>query len=246
MSDELTPPQDPSLVGDLEPSRTWGLGDVWTTLALYVGFALVAAALIAPLPDTPEADAWGIVLLLTVPWIGLAGWPLLATARKGRGPVRDLRLRGTTGQVVLGVVAGFAGLLLAGVVAALTQAVTGEPLVSSVGELADSMADASPWPLVVLAVGAGIGAPIVEELAFRGLLFGALEKRGQAKVACVLISAVAFALFHFEPARFPVLLVIGLTLSTVRAVTGSTRASIAAHMANNLPASISLLVLAFS
>ena len=88
--------------------------------------------------------------------------------------------------------------------------------------------------------------PIVEELAFRGLLFGALEKRGQGQVACVLISAVAFALFHFEPVRFPVLLVIGLALSTVRAVTGSTRASIAAHMANNLPASISLLVLAFS
>ena len=59
------------------------------------------------------------MLLLTVPWIGLAGWPLLATARKGRGPVLDLRLRGTAGQVALGVVAGFAGLLLAGVVAAV-------------------------------------------------------------------------------------------------------------------------------
>ena len=88
---------------------------------------------------------------------------------------------------------------------------------SSVGELADTMADASPWPLVVLALLAGVGAPIVEELAFRGLLFGALEKRGQGQVACVLISAVAFALFHFEPVRFPVLLVIGLALGTVRA-----------------------------
>ncbi len=246
MSEDVALPYEPPPAGDLGRSRTWGLGDAWTTLGLYVVFGLTAAGLISVLPDNPEADAWGIVLLLTVPWIGLAGWPLFATRTKGRGPVVELRLRGSAQQVGLGVVAGFAGLVLAGLVAALTQLVMGQPLVSSVGELADTMADASPWPLVVLALLAGFGAPVVEELAFRGLLYGALEKRGQAKAACVVISAVAFAMFHFEPARFPVLLVIGLTLSAVRAVTGSTRASIAAHMANNFPASISLLVLAFS
>jgi uncharacterized protein len=227
------------------PLGTWGLGDFWVTLGLYLFFAVVGATLVLSAPDTPDAQAWALVLSVALPWIGLAGWPVLATRTKGLGAVLDLRLRGTARDVVLGACAGFGGLVLATVVASVIEHLKGSPLESSVGQLADDLGNASPWPVVLLALLAGIGAPICEEIAFRGLLFGALEKRGWSAGPTVVVSAAAFAAFHLEPTRFPVLFVIGLVLGWVRAHTGSTRASMAAHMANNLPGAIALLVLAF-
>jgi membrane protease YdiL (CAAX protease family) len=226
-------------------TRTWGLGDVWITLGLYVVFAFAAAAIVLAVPDTADAKAWALVASLALPWIGLAGWPLWVTARKGAGPILDLRLRASWRDVVFGACAGFLGLVLASAVAWLLERITDSPLESAVGQLADDLDKASPWPVLLLAVLAAVGAPIVEEIAFRGLMFGSLVKRGWSPWPTILVTGFAFALFHLEPTRLPVLLVIGVVLGFVRARTGSTSASIAAHMANNLPGAIALGVLAF-
>lgn len=221
------------------------MGDVWITLGLYVAFAFVAAAIVLAVPDTADAKAWALVASLALPWIGLAGWPLWVTARKGVGPVSDLLLRASWRDLRFGVVAGFVGLVLASGVAWLLEQVTDSPLESAVGQLADDLDKASPWPVLLLAVLAAFGAPIVEEIAFRGLMFGALEKRGWSPWPTILVTGFAFALFHLEPTRLPVLLVIGVVLGFVRARTASTSASMAAHMANNLPGAVALAVLAF-
>jgi membrane protease YdiL (CAAX protease family) len=85
-------------------------------------------------------------------------------------------------------------------------------------------------------------APIVEEIAFRGLLYGALAKAHVNEYLVVFITAVVFALFHFEPKRFFILLVIGLILGELRRRTGSTSAAIVAHIVNNAPAAVFILV----
>ncbi len=226
--------------------RQWGLGDLWITLALYVFFAFVGATIVLAVPDTPDARAWALVASVALPWIGLAGWPLLATARKGQGPVLDLRLRASVRDVAYGAVAGFAGLLAAGAVALILERLTGDPLESAVGQLADDLSAASPWPVLALAVLAAIGAPIAEEIAFRGLMFGALEKRGWNAASCIVGTGLLFAVFHLEPTRLPVLVVIGLMLGWVRSRRASTGASMAAHMANNLPGAVALALLAFN
>jgi CAAX protease family protein len=241
MSEQVVPD---AVVPDVRP-RWWGLGDFWITLALYLFFALIAGMVLLAVPDRPDPQAWAIVLSLALPWIGLAGWPLLSTSRKGLGPVRELRLTGRPRDLGLGVIAGLVGLVLASVVAVVLEFFTDSPLNSAVGDLAESMESASPGPLILLAVLSAFGAPVVEEIAFRGLMFGALEKRGTPQGWTIVLTAVVFALFHFEPVRLPVLLVIGLVLGWVRARTGSTLASMAAHMANNLPGAIALLALAF-
>jgi len=86
------------------------------------------------------------------------------------------------------------------------------------------------------------GAPIVEEIAFRGMLYGALAKAHINEHLVVLITALVFALFHFEPKRFLILFVIGIILGEVRRRTGSTSAAIVAHVVNNAPAAIFTLV----
>ena len=98
------------------------------------------------------------------------------------------------------------------------------------------------WLLIAFGLMIAVGAPIAEELAFRGLFFAALRKHGVGPVLSVVITAVAFALFHLEPARLGVLVTIGLVLGIVRLRTGSLGASMVAHGVVNAPAAVILVI----
>ena len=84
------------------------------------------------------------------------------------------------------------------------------------------------------------GAPVVEELAFRGLLFNSLRKRGLGVAWTLVISSVAFALIHFEPTRLLVLVALGFVLGIVRWRTGSLLACMITHAMINAPAGLVL------
>ena len=98
-------------------------------------------------------------------------------------------------------------------------------------------------PLVVLALCTAFGAPIVEELAFRGLVFGSFRRLGVSVAVSVVSTAAVFAAFHLEAVRFPLLFTIGLVLGTVRATTDSTAASMLSHMVVNIPGALGILLL---
>ena len=83
--------------------------------------------------------------------------------------------------------------------------------------------------LVVIVV---IGAPIVEELMYRGLLQGAMVRRFNDVVAVVAVAAF-FAAIHFRWVEFPGLFVFGLILGVCALRTGRLGMGIAAHMAFN-------------
>jgi membrane protease YdiL (CAAX protease family) len=75
-------------------------------------------------------------------------------------------------------------------------------------------------------------APLVEELVFRGLLYGWLEGRWGRSVALV-VSSLAFAGAHIEPAHMLLVLPLGVLFGWLRLRTGSVVPSIVSHMANN-------------
>jgi len=85
--------------------------------------------------------------------------------------------------------------------------------------------------LLSLALLAGL-APLVEELVFRGLLYGWLESRWGAGLAFI-VSSLAFAAAHVEPAHALLVLPLGLLFGWLRWRTGSLWPSLVAHMANN-------------
>jgi len=85
--------------------------------------------------------------------------------------------------------------------------------------------------LISLALFAGL-APLVEELVFRGLLFGWLAGRWSGGLAFV-VSSLAFAAAHVEPAHAILVLPLGLMFGLLRWRTGSLWPSLVAHMANN-------------
>ena len=85
--------------------------------------------------------------------------------------------------------------------------------------------------LITLFLLAGL-APLVEELVFRGLLYGWLESRWGSGLAFV-VSSLAFAAAHIEPAHAVLVLPLGLMFGLLRWRTRSLWPSLVAHMANN-------------
>jgi membrane protease YdiL (CAAX protease family) len=228
------------------PEPRWGLGDVAATLGFTILLGTVFAVLadvLAPAGRAGAGRAWASVALLVVPWIALAGWPIVASVTKGNGPRRDYGLSLTWRQAGIGFLGGAGGLFVGSIVGAVQEALSGSKITSAVGDLAASTTAASAAAIVVLALLTAFGAPVVEELAFRGLTYGAVVKTGLPRGWSVVAVTVVFALFHFEPQRIAVLLVIGGSLGLVRMWTGSTAASMVAHMTVNIPGAIAILTL---
>ena len=222
----------------LRPPR-WGIPDAIIPL---LGFVLISVAIAAggSLLDLPLP--WLLLLGISLPWIALAGWPLLTTSFQGNGPRIDLGLRLTWSDVGWGVIGGFAALMAGGAIALLLQAIFGE-FTSAAGEVGNQLRDEGPMLAVVaFALCVAIGAPIAEEIAFRGMAYNALAKRGLSTVWVIAITTVAFSLFPLEPVRAPILLASGLVLGLLRWRTRSLGAPIVAHAVNNLPGAAFLLL----
>ena len=80
-----------------------------------------------------------------------------------------------------------------------------------------------------------VGAPLVEELVYRGLLQGAVGHRvrlWRGWLAVILVGAV-FALVHFVPVEYPGLFLVALVLGACTLRTGRLGMSIVAHAAFN-------------
>lgn len=84
------------------------------------------------------------------------------------------------------------------------------------------------FSLLVLAV----LAPLVEELAFRGLIYGWIAGRW-GTMAAFVVSSLAFAAAHFEPAHIVLVLPLGLWFGWMRRRTDSLLPSLASHILNN-------------
>lgn len=204
-----------------------------------LGGAIILVAIVTLVLHALEAPVALLILLGTLaPWVALAGWPILATRRRGNGAVIDLGIRLTWRDVGIGLVGGVISLAVAAALAGLSTLLFGE-FTSSAGDVAAELTEAAGRPVVVLfAFLLAFGAPVVEELAFRGLVFAGLRKHGFSPAVTIALSALIFALFHLEPARILVVGGVGLVLGFLRWRTGSLGAGIVAHCVNNLPAAV--------
>ena len=205
---------------------------------MLVGAVLLAALATVALHLTAASFAVTILIGMLAPWVMLAGWPIIATRVRGNGPIIDLGIRVTWRDVGIGVIGGVVSLIVATILAGLSTLIFGD-FTSAAGDVAAELSDAASRPVLVLfAFMLACGAPVVEELAFRGLVFAGLRKHGFSPLITIVLSALVFALFHLEPARILVLLGVGLVLGYLRWRTGSMGASLVAHCVNNLPAAV--------
>jgi len=211
-------------------------------LGLVVGLALssLLAALWLAVSGDKELDLGGQALSQVGLWAGMVGSVVLASRRKGtRSLAADFGFRARWSDLALGALVAVAVQLLAlPALAYLLRPLLGRPEVS--GPVRD-LVDQSRGPAFLgLVASVAIGAPLVEELFFRGLLLRSLQRR-LPDGAAVALSAVAFGLAHGSslPADAVILVIVSLTLfGAVLAIlairTGRLGPGIVAHALFNL------------
>lgn len=228
----------------------WGLGDAaggWLLAQVggFVAIVIVAALSGSHAESSQDLSLGWLAIAQLGLWAGLGGVPWLAARLKGNGVVVDFGFRAKAEDAAIGLGVGLGTQFI--LVPALYVPIfwifdlnTNE-LEQPARELTDRATD--PFGVVLLVLIVGIGAPIVEELFYRGLLLRSLENRLGTNWWPVAISAVLFAASHFEPLQFPALAVLGAILAVLVRRTGRLGPAIATHMVFNLT-TVTFLVLA--
>ena len=235
------------------PQGRWGLGDIgWTILvvlsmfivgiALFVGVAALHPAALdgTDLAYSDPVVAWMLVLSQGLVMAGLAGWPMVAARWKGAGWRNSFGFVVNWRAWIIGGLGGIATFVVLLTLTMLSSIVLGQEVDSAAAEVVSGMADVT-WAYAVFLVFIAIGAPFVEEISFRGLLWGAIVKKGWSPWLATSVSAVAFGLFHFEPLRLVALIAAGFVLGTVRHYAGL-GASMLSHTVVNTIGVVSLLL----
>lgn len=220
---------------------SWGFPDFLIAVALWLIFSVVSGVPILMVEEGSAAFAWLLLVGVVLPWLGMGGWPWLVSRLRGNGIRLDFGLRVRWADVGWGLLFGVGALIAASIIAAGLTALFGE-FDSSAGEVAANLDD-FPVARFFFALAVGFGAPIVEELCYRGLLQTSLLKRGMSRWLSVVITAALFAAMHLEPIRFVLLFAIGLILGWARLHRNNTTTAIVAHMTNNLPGAVGILFL---
>lgn len=81
-------------------------------------------------------------------------------------------------------------------------------------------------------VSSAVFTPVLEELVFRGIIFTRL-KNMMARYTAAVLSALIFAVIHFNIVQFIYALLIGILLAVLMECAGNMYAAVAGHMAVN-------------
>ncbi len=94
------------------------------------------------------------------------------------------------------------------------------------------LAASSPLRLMVVLVIIACVGPLVEELFFRGALYGAL-RQGHGALGAATATGLCFVMGHLNYRKWPALVVVALVMTHLRVVSGSLLPSLAMHVAFN-------------
>jgi uncharacterized protein len=221
------------------PAHRWGLG---AYLVVEAVFLLASVGVGALFGARLSSSAGALASALVVPTVLAAGTALLITRVRGNGPRVDLGLQWSWRDVRLGLAFGFGGLIITIPASILYLAIAGSDTTSAVGEEFGGVRAGPALALVVFVI-VVVVAPLCEEIVYRGLLWGAVERLGAHRWWALGITTVVFALAHFELTRTPLLLFVAIPIALARLYSGRLLASVVAHGVNNLLPGISLVLM---
>ena len=230
-----------------EPRFSVAQAIIGYVLALAVSLTGVSILLQATgYTSTPTKD-WPIWLraVAQLPlWVGLVAVTVVISHMWGTGRMRrDYGLRVVGTDIVLGLAIGallqlvFVNVLYR--IIKLFVHIDSNSLEAPARELTRTATGRFGVVLLVLIV--AVGAPIVEELFFRGLLLRSIQAQYSDWLALV-VSSLLFALVHFQAVQFPALVMVGLVLGYCAQRTGRLGLSIFVHIGFNATAVVDLLV----
>ena len=225
--------------GIVRANSSWDF-DAPAGIGASVGQAASQSATGQALAISIPPPVWATALMQVPLWLGLAGIPMWFAWKKGRGIVADLVLRMRAIDVPLGLVVGIAAQLVMVplVYWALSPLIGTHDVSASARALTDRATDPVSVLLVMLIV--GVGAPIAEEIYFRGMAQTIFARRLRPQWA-ILAAAAFFAASHLDPLLFPPLLVFGVILGVLRWRADRLGPAIWAHIGFNLTTAYALL-----
>ena len=179
-------------------------------------------------------------------WTGLCMAAYIVSRRRPGGTLGELGFYMPTGsEIGIGIAVGFGGLVVANQVAAVLQSLFPD----NGGSRFFVVAQPSMALVLIVGLMACIGAPIVEELFFRGLVQPVLAANvgvGPAIVAqAMLFGAAHFQLgmtFNQAAVRCGTVMVLGLLVGVLRAHTGRLGTGMVAHATYNVIVTVLTLV----
>jgi membrane protease YdiL (CAAX protease family) len=243
-----TPIDPDELAGAPEfPSHRWGFGAFLLVEAVLIASAAFVSAVLGDPPAGQPLPIRTVLLGTMLPAMIAAGVALLVTVVRGNGPRLDLRLEWRWGDVKVGLKFGLLGLVLTSLSAYVwTEIVGSANATSTISALVDDR-KMSLSAAIVTFVYLWLVGPICEEIIYRGLLWGAVERmqwRSErwGRVAAFLLSTAVFAASHLEPLRTTLLLVIAVPIGLARFATGRLAGSVVAHSMNNFLPSAAILL----
>lgn len=236
-SAEVDPPEE---AGEHVPRR-WGLGDVVVGFAVALVASTVLASVWLALAGATELGLAGLAVAQVGLWGGFLGAPWYASRRKGsRSFGRDFGFAFRPRDALVGIPIGLAcqfGLVPL-IYVPLARFIDTDELDRPVRELVDR---APGWTFFLLAAAVVIGAPVIEELFYRGLMLRAFQYR-IGRAPAVAASSVWFGATHFQPLQFPALAAFGAVLALVTLRANRLGPAIWAHVSFN---GATMIVLAF-
>lgn len=226
------------------PAPRWGLRHV--AVSLLVGWLASTVVLSAYLLATDNLDGdadipLGVTAIVQAAlWVGMLGGPIWVSRRHGSGRFRrDFAVGSKVSDIPFGMFWG-----------ALTQLAFVPLLYVPIFWFLDDDADLSEaareltesaegWGIALLVLVVAVGAPVIEEVFFRGMLLGVLRARFSDTVA-VITSSLVFGIAHLQLLQLPALVLFGLVTAILVVRYDRLGPAIWAHVAFN---GITLVVL---
>jgi membrane protease YdiL (CAAX protease family) len=202
--------------------RPWGIGHVAAGMVVGMVASVVATGIVISVGDYGPDDVIPlsvVAILQAALWTGLLGVPLWLVLARGVRWV-DLGWGATARDAWQGLIIGIA-----------TQVVVVPVIYIPLLLMTDDM-DVPGGGILLLFLAVVVGAPIIEELFFRGLTLRALEARMRPRAALV-VSALVFGAVHLQLLQFPALVAISLVCGWLAQRDGRIGRAIWAHVGFN-------------
>jgi len=233
MTDPNAPNSSPAPTGNAPGRLPLSVTDLLLIVILALGGSrLLLPILLQPLGITPTANGGpgtAVILGLLALQTGFLFAVIYAVAVAWRGVTwADLGFQPIeTPWMWRAVMVAVAAFPLVSFVSWLQMQIMGQPIQNPQMDLLKP--ERFGWDLYLgMLLVAGVLAPMVEELAFRGLLYRWLRERLGIWIAA-FGSAIGFSVLHGIPGLIPAIAVLGLVLAWIYEITGTIWAPIIVH-----------------
>ncbi len=234
----------------------WGLGDVGVGVLIVFSAGILGVVLSMPFvsnadraanSDTGTMPGVTTVFSLIAFQVAMGLWPAHVSRKKGFGPAIDFRLQLRAVDLGIGLLTVAAVFPLTLLASWVSSTLVGLEFGADESTNVDVLTEVQGTTLFFVLVGAVLGAPLVEELFFRGLCLRVLQKRWGTVVA-IAGSTVLFVLPHFTWSTWQGTVVlfssigtVGLLFAIVTVRVGRLGPTIVAHSLFNLVGALSAL-----